>query len=122
VRARPLRILEARRAGADARPDGFGEPQDQIKKGGLDLESRPPIANDADLFLLLALGVRLRGVLVRRLGFFGRLSGLLFCPRMVVAAVLLGRRPMRLRGLIVMFGSLLVHVLRHCVSLLFGEV
>jgi hypothetical protein len=104
---------DARRHGA--RPDGFRE------KGGLDLASRPPVANAADLFLLLALGVRLRGVLVRRFGFFGRLSGLLFCTRMVVAAVLLGRRPMRLCGLIVKFGSLLVRVLRHRVSLLFGE-
>jgi hypothetical protein len=104
---------DARRHGA--RPDGFRE------KGGLDLASRPPVANAADLFLLLALGVRLRGVLVRRLGFFGSLSGLLFCTRMIVAAVLLGRRPMRLCGLIVKFGSLLVRVLRHRVSLLFGE-
>jgi hypothetical protein len=90
------------------------------KKGGLDLASTPPVAIDGDLFLLLALGVRLRGVLVCRLGFFGRLSGLLFCTGMIAAAVLLGRSPMRLCGLIVMFGSLLVHVLRHGVSLLFG--
>ena len=39
---------------------------------------------------------------------------------MVVAAVLLRSSPMSFRSLLVMFGSLLVHVLRHGVSLLFG--
>jgi len=90
------------------------------QKSGLDLASRPLVANEAGLFLLLALGVRLRRLLVRRLGLLGGLSRLLLRTRLIVAAVLLGRRPMSFRSLLVMFGSLLVHVLRHSVSLLFG--
>jgi len=35
---------------------------------------------------------------------------------MVVTAVLLRRSPMSFRSLIVMFGRLLVHILRHSVS------
>jgi hypothetical protein len=37
---------------------------------------------------------------------------------MVVAAVLLGRSPMRFRSLLVMLGSLLMHIPRHIISLL----
>jgi hypothetical protein len=37
---------------------------------------------------------------------------------MIAAAVLLRRSPMSFRGLLVMFSSLLVHLLWHCVSFL----
>ena len=90
------------------------------KKSGLDLRRGRRGSNDADLFLLLALRIRLRRLLVCRLGFVGGLSRLLLGARMIVAAMLLGCRPMSFRSLLVMFGSLLVHVLRHSVSLLVG--
>jgi phosphoglycerol transferase MdoB-like AlkP superfamily enzyme len=90
------------------------------KKGGLDLVSRPPAVHETDLFLLLALAVGLGRVLVSNLGFIGGLSRLLLGIRMIVAAVLLRRSPMRFGSLLVMFGSLLVQVLRHSVSLLVG--
>jgi hypothetical protein len=38
---------------------------------------------------------------------------------MIVAAVLLRGSPMSLRSLLMMFGSLLVHILKHNISLLF---
>src|SRR5208283_2116272 len=77
---------------------------------------------DAELFLLLALAVGLRRVLVSRLGLIERLGRLLLCAHMVVAAVLLRRSPMNFRGLLVMLGGFLVHLLRHFVSLLIDKV
>jgi hypothetical protein len=71
------------------------------------------------LRLLLALAVSLRRLLVSCFGFDGRLSRLLLCTHVLVAAVLLRGSPMSLRGLLMMFGSLLVHILRHNISLLF---
>ena len=40
---------------------------------------------------------------------------------MIVAAMLLCRIPMSFRSLLVSIGRLLVHILRHSASLLFGE-
>jgi hypothetical protein len=73
--------------------------------------------SDAELFLLLALAVGLRRVIVSRLGLIKRLGRLLLCAHMIVAAVLLRRSPVNFRGLLVMLGGFLVHFLRHFVSL-----
>jgi hypothetical protein len=70
-------------------------------------------------FLLLALVVSLRRMLVSRFRFVDCLRRLLLCAHMIVAAVLLRSGPMGFRSLLMMFGSLLVHILRHRVSLLF---
>jgi hypothetical protein len=72
-----------------------------------------------ELFLLLALVMSLCRMLVSYFGFLSGLSGLLLGAHMVAAAVLLRRSPMSFRSLVVLFGSLLVHILRHCGSLLF---
>ena len=71
------------------------------------------------LLLLLALVVSLRRMLVSCFGLIGCLSRLLLCTHVIVAAVLLRGGPMSLRSLLMMFGSLLVHILRHNMSLLF---
>jgi hypothetical protein len=71
------------------------------------------------LLLLLALVVSLRRMLVSCFGFVSCLSRLLLCTHVLAAAVLLRGRPMSLRSLLMMFGSLLVHILRHNISLLF---
>jgi len=63
--------------------------------------------------LLLALVVGLRRMLVSGLGFIGGLRRLLLRTHVIVAAVLLRGGPMSLRCLLMMFGSLLVHILRH---------
>jgi hypothetical protein len=69
--------------------------------------------------LLLALVVSLRRMVVSCFGFISCLSRLLLCTHMIVAAVLLRGSPMSLRSLLMMFGSLFVHILRHNISLLF---
>ena len=69
--------------------------------------------------LLLALIVSLRRMVVSCFGFISCLSRLLLCTHMIVAAVLLRGSPMSLRSLLMMFGSLFVHILRHNISLLF---
>jgi hypothetical protein len=69
-----------------------------------------------ELFLLLALVVSLRRMLVSYFGFLNGLSWLLLGAHMVAAAMLLRRSPMSFRSLLVMFGSLLMHILRHGVS------
>ena len=69
--------------------------------------------------LLLALVVSLRRMLVSCFGLVSCLSRLLLCTHVIVAAVLLRGGPMSLRSLLMMFGSLLVHILRHNMSLLF---
>ena len=63
--------------------------------------------------LLLALVVGLRRMLVSGLGFIGGLRRLLLRTHVIVAAVLLRGGPMSLRCLLMMFGTLLVHILRH---------
>jgi hypothetical protein len=73
-------------------------------------------------FLLLALVVSLRRMLVSRFGFVDCLGRMLLGAHMIVAAMLLRSGPMGFRSLLMMFGSLLVHVLRHRVSLRFEEV
>jgi hypothetical protein len=70
-------------------------------------------------FLLLALVVSLRRMLVSCFGLIGCLSRLLLRTHVIVAAVLLRGGPMSLRSLLMMFGSLFVHILRHNMSLLF---
>jgi hypothetical protein len=65
------------------------------------------------LFLLLALVVGLRRMLVRNFGFFHRLRGLLLRIYMVIAAVLFRCGTMSLRSLLMMFGSLLMCILGH---------
>jgi hypothetical protein len=52
-------------------------------------------------------------MLVSYLRLFRCLSRLLPCTPMIVAAVLLRCGPMSLRGLLMMFGGLLMHILRH---------
>jgi hypothetical protein len=69
--------------------------------------------------LLLAPVVSLRRMVVSCFGFINCLSRLLLCTHMIVAAVLLGGSSMSLRSLLMMFGGLLVHILRHNISLLF---
>jgi hypothetical protein len=69
------------------------------------------------LLLLLALVVSLRRMLVSCFGFVGRLSRLLLCTHVIAATVLLRGSPMSLRSLLMMFGSLLVHILRHNIFL-----
>ena len=69
--------------------------------------------------LLLALVVSLRRMVVSCFGFISCLSRLLLGTHMIVAAVLLRGSPMSLRSLLMMFGSLFVHILRHNISLLF---
>lgn len=71
------------------------------------------------LLLLLALVVSLRRMLVSCFGSVRCLSRLLLCTHVIAAAVLLRGSPMSLRSLLMMFGSLLVHILRHNISLLF---
>jgi hypothetical protein len=66
-----------------------------------------------ELFLLLALVISLRRVLVSGFRFLNGLSGLLLCIHMVATAMLLCRGPVSLCSLLVMFGSLLMHILRH---------
>jgi hypothetical protein len=66
-----------------------------------------------------ALVVSLRRMVVSCFGFISCLSRLLLCTHVIVAAVLLRGSPMSLRSLLMMFGSLLVHILRHNISLLF---
>jgi hypothetical protein len=73
-----------------------------------------------ELFLLLAFAVSLGQTLVSHFTLLNCLSRLLLCTHMIGSAVLVRRSPMRFRSLLVMFGSLLVHILRHGVSLLFG--
>jgi hypothetical protein len=95
----------------------------QVKEGGPTSKPVEATCRQAvELLLLLALVVSLRRLLVSRFGFVDGLSRLLLCAHMIVAAVLLRRSPMSFRSLLVMFGSLLVHFLRHCVSLLFEAV
>ena len=65
------------------------------------------------LLLLLALVVSLRRMVVSCFGLVGCLSRLLLRTHVIVAAVLLRGGPMSLRCLLMMFGSLLVHILRH---------
>ena len=65
------------------------------------------------LLLLLALVVGLGRMLVSCFRLFNCLSRLLPCTHMIVASVLLRGRPMSFRCLLMMFGSLLVHILRH---------
>ena len=65
-----------------------------------------------DYLFLLALIVCLRRMLVRYLGFFNGLSGLLFCTHMFVTAVLLRGSAVGFRGLLMMFRGLLVHIFR----------
>jgi hypothetical protein len=65
------------------------------------------------LFLLLALVIRLRRMIMSGFGFFRCLSRLLLCTHMIATAVLLCRSPMSLRSLLVMFGGLLMQILRH---------
>jgi hypothetical protein len=92
------------------------------QKSGPDwLTGRGHLVGSRRLFLLLALVVGLGRMLVSGLGLIECLSRLLLCARMIIAAVLLGGGPMRLCSLLVMFCGLLVHILRHHVSLLFGE-
>ena len=56
-------------------------------------------------------------MLVSYFGFLSGLSGLLLGAHLVAAAVLLRSSPMSFRSLVVLFGSLLVHILRHGGSL-----
>jgi hypothetical protein len=69
------------------------------------------------LLLLLALVVSLRRMLVSGFGFVSCLSRLLLCTHVFVAAVLLRGSPMSLRGLLMKFGGLLVHILKHNIFL-----
>jgi hypothetical protein len=90
----------------------IGKTPDANERGGPD---REPVeaACYVRLFLLLALVVSLRRMLVRRFGFLHRLGGLLLRIYMVIAAVLFSRGAMSFRSLLVMFGSLLVCFLGH---------
>ena len=63
--------------------------------------------------LLLALVVSLGRMLVSCFGLINCLSRLLLCTRVIVTSVLLRGRPMSFRSLLMMLGSLLVHILRH---------
>ena len=65
------------------------------------------------LLLLLALVVGLGRMLVSCFGLFNCLSALLPCTHMIVASAPLRGSPMSFRSLLMMFGSLLVHILRH---------
>jgi hypothetical protein len=65
------------------------------------------------LLLLLALAVRVIGMLMRGFRLLQGVRSLLLALGMVVAAVLLGCGPVGLGSGLVLFGSLGVRVLRH---------
>jgi hypothetical protein len=65
------------------------------------------------LLLLLALGMRRVGLLVRRLRMLLRTGRVLLALGMVALAVMFGGGTMRLGGVFVMFGCLVVFVFGH---------
>jgi hypothetical protein len=65
------------------------------------------------LLLLLALGMRRVGLLVRSLRMLLRTRRVLLALGMVALAVMFGSRTMRLGGVLVVFGCLVVFVFSH---------